>query len=87
MLAAAAVGRIRKFARWGYNYAYHFGDLSAAALPGHIAAKAMPKYRKWAQALFESAPTSSPRSAKAEQALIETVRGAGYRLRDDPKVA
>ena len=26
-------------------------------------------------------------SAKAEQALIETVRGAGYRLRDDPKVA
>jgi hypothetical protein len=24
-----------KFARWGYNHAYHFGDLSAATLPGH----------------------------------------------------
>jgi hypothetical protein len=50
-----------KFARWGYNYAYHFGDLSAAALPGHTAGKVMPKYKKWAQALFERAPTSSPR--------------------------
>jgi len=24
-----------KFARWGDNYAYHIGDLSAATLPGH----------------------------------------------------
>jgi hypothetical protein len=50
-----------KFARWGHNYAYHFGDLGAAALFGHTPAKAKPKYKKWAQALFESAPTSSPR--------------------------
>jgi hypothetical protein len=50
-----------KFARWGYNYAYHLGDLSAAALPGHAAGKATPKYKKWAQTLFESAPASSPR--------------------------
>ena len=32
-----------RFARWGYNYAYHMGDLSAAALPGHSAAKVQPK--------------------------------------------
>jgi hypothetical protein len=50
-----------KFARGGYNYAYHLGDLSAAALPGHAAGTATPKYKKWAQALFESAPASFPR--------------------------
>ena len=35
-----------KFARWGYNYAYHMGDLSAAALPGH-AVKVTRKYQRW----------------------------------------
>ena len=29
-----------KFARWGDNYAYHIGDLSACVLPGHPPSKA-----------------------------------------------
>ena len=50
-----------KFARWGYNYAYHFGDLSAAALRGHAPGKASPKYKRWAHALFERTQSSNPR--------------------------
>ena len=50
-----------RFARWGYNYAYHMGDLSAAALPGHAAAKVQPKYARWARRLFVEAPTVAPR--------------------------
>ncbi len=50
-----------RFARWGYNYAYHLGDLSAASLVGHAAARAVPKYAKWAKSLFEQAPSSSLR--------------------------
>lgn len=50
-----------KFARWGYNYAYHMGDLSAAVLPGHPPGKLMPKYRRWATRLFAEAPTPAPR--------------------------
>jgi hypothetical protein len=42
-----------KFARWGDNYQYHFGDLSAAVLAGHAADKISPKYVRWARALFE----------------------------------
>lgn len=42
-----------KFARWGDNYAYHMGDLSAAVLPGHPAEKVNRKYEDWASALFE----------------------------------
>ena len=42
-----------KFARWGDNYQYHIGDLSAAVLAGHDAGKVSPKYEKWAGALFE----------------------------------
>jgi hypothetical protein len=42
-VVSANVASIRanagRFARWGYNYAYHMGDLSAAALLGHPAAK------------------------------------------------
>jgi hypothetical protein len=49
-----------KFARWGYNYAYHFGDLSAAVLPGHAPSKIVPKYANWARALFENAPSERP---------------------------
>jgi hypothetical protein len=37
-----------KFARWGYNYAYHLGDLSAAVL-------------KWAKTLFDCTPSPAPR--------------------------
>ncbi len=51
-----------RFARWGYNYAYHVGDLSAAALPGHPAAKVQPKYVRWARRLFGDAPAAAPRS-------------------------
>lgn len=43
-----------KFARWGDNYAYHIGDLSAAALTGHPPEKVNPKYTRWAAALFET---------------------------------
>ena len=50
-----------RFARWGYNYAYHMGDLSAAALPGHPVAKVQPKYARWARRLFEQTPTATPR--------------------------
>jgi hypothetical protein len=41
------------FCRWGYNYAYHIGDLSAAVCPGHPQrkgkAKSYQKYTKWAE--------------------------------------
>jgi hypothetical protein len=37
-----------KFARWGDNYAYHIGDLSAAVLTGHPVEKRNAKYSEWA---------------------------------------
>jgi hypothetical protein len=49
-----------KFARWGDNFAYHIGDLSAAALINQRSEKINPKYEKWALALFKSAPTKRP---------------------------
>jgi hypothetical protein len=52
-----------RFARWGYNYAYHMGDLSAAALPGHSAAKVQPKYARWARRLFREAPMAAPHTS------------------------
>ena len=47
-----------KFRQWGYNYAYHIGDLSAATLVGHPGAghefdKVTPKYTAWRDALFD----------------------------------
>ena len=50
-----------KFARWGDNYAYHIGDLSAVVLPGHQASKVTNKYTKWAQALFVESPSETPK--------------------------
>ena len=41
-----------KFARWGDNYAYHIGDLSACFLPGHAQEKKTMKYQSWADCLF-----------------------------------
>ena len=41
-----------KFARWGDNYAYHIGDLSACVLPGHLEQKKTRKYQTWADCLF-----------------------------------
>lgn len=50
-----------KFARWGDNYAYHVGDLSACALPGHAESKRTGKYQAWAKALFVETPAFAPR--------------------------
>jgi hypothetical protein len=53
-----------KFARWGDNYAYHIGNLSAAALANHVAiqtvVKRNPKYIVWASKIFKTAPTERP---------------------------
>lgn len=50
----------QKFARWGDNYAYHIGDLSAVAVPGHDAKYQTQKYQRWAEALFISHPSDKP---------------------------
>jgi hypothetical protein len=50
-----------KFARWGSNYAYHIGDLSAAVCRGHDPVRSTPKYRRWAERLFHDAPAEYPR--------------------------
>jgi hypothetical protein len=49
-----------KFARWGSGYAYHIGDLSAAACIGHGADRVVRKYHRWAQRLFRDAPAAMP---------------------------
>lgn len=62
-LSANLIGLQRdkgKFARWGDNYAYHIGDLSAAVLPGHDPSKVVEKYRSWARKLFLTSPTDQP---------------------------
>lgn len=41
------------FGRWGYNYAYHLGDLSAVTLPGHPPEKQTIKYKSWRDTLFD----------------------------------
>lgn len=46
-----------KFGRWGYNYAYHIGDLSAVTLPGHPEGKRTRKYDDWRKALFSDQET------------------------------
>ena len=50
----------QNFARWGDNYAYHIGDLSAAVLPGHDPEKVTNKYNDWAGSLFEKHPADAP---------------------------
>jgi hypothetical protein len=50
-----------KFARWGSGYAYHIGDLSAAACPNHAPAKRVPKYARWAERLFVAVPEAQPK--------------------------
>jgi hypothetical protein len=45
-------GNKRNFARWGDNYAYHIGDLSACVLEGHAEKTMQRKYRSWAKVLF-----------------------------------
>ncbi len=41
-----------KFGRWGYNYAYHLGDLSAVTCDGHPKDKSTTKYTAWRDKLF-----------------------------------
>lgn len=50
-----------KFARWGDGYAYHIGDLSAVAVPGHPHEKITSKYTDWASRLFEEFPRQNPK--------------------------
>jgi hypothetical protein len=49
-----------KFARWGDNYAYHIGDLSAAALTNQPVEKRNPKYIVWASKIFKNPPAERP---------------------------
>ena len=42
-----------KFARWGDNYAYHIGDLSACVLEGHSFGAKSLKYQAWASCMFD----------------------------------
>ena len=49
------------FARWGNNYQYHIGDLSAVVIEGHEEKYKTKKYSKWADALFKSYPTTKPK--------------------------
>ena len=49
-----------KFARWGNNYAYHIGDLSACVLPGHSPEKATKKYTQWAHTMFVEPNCAEP---------------------------
>jgi len=49
-----------KFCRWGDAYAYHIGDLSAATCPNHPPKKVSPKYKRWANRLFENVPSTQP---------------------------
>lgn len=48
------------FCRWGDNYAYHIGDLSAVVCPGHPENQIHNKYKKWASSIFENYPTTEP---------------------------
>ena len=50
-----------KFARWGDNYAYHIGDLSAAMLPGHDPTKITRKYQEWGRSLFTDIQVENPK--------------------------
>jgi hypothetical protein len=49
-----------KFCRWGHQYDYHIGDLSAIVCKGHPVEKQRLKYRKWADKLFKNYPSGSP---------------------------
>lgn len=49
------------FCRWGDNYAYHIGDLSAIVCPNHQENKKQRKYKKWASKLFETYPDTNPK--------------------------
>ena len=48
------------FCRWGDNYAYHIGDLSAVVCPNHPQKKIHLKYQNWASLLFDNYPAEFP---------------------------
>lgn len=48
------------FCRWGYNYAYHIGDLSAVVCLGHPEIKILNKYSKLVALIFENYPVEEP---------------------------
>ena len=50
-----------KFCRWGNNYEYHIGDLSAAVCPGHHDTKINRKYIRWGNRLFTNLPSTQPK--------------------------
>lgn len=54
-------GNKGNFCRWGDNYAYHIGDLSAIVCPNHQENKKQRKYKKWASKLFETYPDVNPK--------------------------
>jgi hypothetical protein len=61
-----------KFCRWGDNYRYHMGDLSAAVCPGHV--RKDPKYLKWANRLFERWDGSGPKLRRDTRFWIKAWR-------------
>ncbi len=84
----ASIERNRhKFCRWGDGYAYHIGDLSAVACPGHPPEVVNAKYRRWADRLFESWPTAElrlrPGHAFLDEGVEEGLRGAVEGVRSD----
>ncbi len=52
------------FARWGDNYQYHIGDLSAVVVPGHPIKESKLKYLDWADTLFQEYPSLTPQLNK-----------------------
>jgi hypothetical protein len=52
------------FARWGDNYQYHIGDLSAVVVPGHPLKESKLKYLDWADTLFQEYPSFTPQLNK-----------------------
>jgi hypothetical protein len=72
-----------KFARWGSGYAYHIGDLSAAACPGHDSARIAQKYRRWAERLFADAPSLTPTLRRPVYFWATAWSSASYNIWDD----
>lgn len=60
-----------KFVRWGDNYQYHIGDLSAAALGGHLADKISPKCFRLAEVPFSQSSTKD--NIKADRFLLDVL--------------
>jgi len=52
------------FARWGDNYQYHIGDLSAVVIPDHPLKESKLKYLDWANILFQEFPSFKPKLNK-----------------------